>query len=290
MDTTSLRGFLAAVEAGTITGAARKLHLSQPTLSRRIKSLEEELGVDLFQRGAHSVTLTPAGRVLAEDGPKWLQMGDLLRQKALTAALGRLLRVGYAPSLAGHFLGLALERFNQIHTNVRVKLSDLSTKEMLDRLMDGRLDLVVTIRDTRRVGLRWEPLEQRPWRLVVAVGHPLAKRREVRVSELVTEPLLMFSRDDYPEYWEAVGRYLMEHGVAPRIAGEFDGFSSLAMAVEARIGVALVAEAAGERRGLGLHFLKLSPSPEPICVAAGWAEEDEAALILIEELKKVRAL
>ncbi len=288
MDSKSVQAFLKVVEEGTITAAARKMRLTQPALSRRIKALEEELGVALFERGAHSVSLAPAGRVLERDGRKWLAMGAQVRQKVLAAGRGEMLRIGYAPSLAGELLGPALERFGQLHSKVRVQLSDLSTAEMKRDLLAGELDLIVTVPEERDgSGIYWEPVLRRAWSVAVGRGHRLAEKREVAASELASENLLMFAREGYPDYWRRVGDFFADHGVSPRVVGEFDGFSSLAMAVEAGIGIALIADSGSGRSHPGLHQLRLVPPPEPICVAVGWHREPTApCLVLVEELKR----
>jgi DNA-binding transcriptional LysR family regulator len=85
MELRQVRLFLAAAEEGSITAAARRMNLTQPALSRQIKALEEELGVELFTRGAHSVTLTPAGRVLAEEGKKLLDRAERAAAAAFLA-------------------------------------------------------------------------------------------------------------------------------------------------------------------------------------------------------------
>ncbi|GAA5483057.1 LysR family transcriptional regulator [Haloferula sargassicola] len=291
MDSKLVRAFLAVVDAGSITAAARKLGLTQPALSRRIQALEEELGVPLLERGAHSVSISPAGRVLERDGRKWLAMGAQVRQRVVSAGLGESLRVGYSPSLAGDLLGPALERFSQLHPRVRVQLSDLSTAEMKDALKEGDLDLIVTVPDpSDGAGIHWEPVLQRELRLAVSLGHRLAKLDRVAVSELAEESLLMFAREGYPDYWRRVGAFFAEQGISPRVVGEFDGLSSLSMAVQAGIGVALMADRGPDRSLPGLTLLSLHPDPQPICVSAGWRNEPQApARVLIEELKRSAA-
>ncbi|MBB5353286.1 DNA-binding transcriptional LysR family regulator [Haloferula luteola] len=286
MESKLVRAFIKVAEMGTITAAASKLGLTQPALSRRIRTLEEELGVELLKREAHSVSLTPAGQVLFRDGRKWLAMGAQVRQRVCEAGHGAILRVGYSPSLAGPFLGLALERFNQIHPKVRVQLSDLSTAEMKDGLIAGRLDLIVTVFEEKEEGLEWELLECRPWRLAVAMRHRFAEASAVDVAQVAQEGLLMYAREGYPDYWKRVGEYFAEQGISPRVVGEFDGFSSLAMAVEAGIGVAMVANAGQDANRPGIRFVALEPSPSAIRVGVGWGKSPTPACqVLIQELK-----
>ena len=287
MDADKVKAFLEVVAAGSITAAAARLGMTQPGLSRRIRALEEDLEVELFERGAHSVNITPAGRVLEKEARKWLTMAGQIRQKVRATGLGELIRLGYAPSLAGHLLGPALERFAQLHPRVRVQLADLSTAEMKAGVVAGTLDLIVTVSDERDRGIEWQPLQTRPWRLAVPASHLLAKSRKVPVKRLADENLLMFAREGYPDYWQRVGDYFATQQVSPRVVGEFDGFSSLAMAIEAGIGVAMVADAGRERALPGLRFLKLDPDPAPICVSAGWSRPPgPAARVLVEEIRR----
>ena len=130
MDLRHLKHFLEVGVAGSITAAAKKLRLTQPALSRQIKALEEELDTALLERGAHSIQLTPVGEVLMTEARKLVKFADAMVEKVKATATGEPLRVGYAPSLAGEFLSVAIERFTQFHPRVRVSLSDWSSAEM----------------------------------------------------------------------------------------------------------------------------------------------------------------
>lgn len=288
MELRQVRSFLAVAAEGSITAAAKKIRLTQPALSRQIKSLEEELGVALLERGAHSVSLTEAGETLAKDGSKWVAMAEQIETRVRAAGAGETLRLAYAPSLAGELLGVALERLAQTHPRVRVRLFDRSTAEMKAGLAAGDFDLIVTVPDESDPGIRWERVLQRGWQLAVAAGHRLAGSGKISPEELADERWLMFGQDEYPDYWSRVTTFCKERGLRPKVAGEFDGVSSLAMAVESGMGVALVA--AGSRVGGGrVEMLELDPAPEPICVAAGLAAGQEAGLpcrVLIEEMRR----
>jgi DNA-binding transcriptional LysR family regulator len=267
MELRQLQLFLAAAEEGSITAAAKRMHLTQPALSRQIKALEEELGVELFTRGAHSVTLTPAGGVLLEEGGKLLDRAERVVKLVRASAEGEPLRVGYAPSLAGPLLGLALERFSQLHPRARVQLSDLSSTEMRDALAQGKIDVAVTVPwegDSQAV--KWTTVRRHGMVLAVPASHPLASKKKVRLAELDGQRLLLYSRNEYPEYWQGVTRMFRENGLQAKVAGEFDGVTSLAAAVEAGLGVALMAAGSRFER---VVMLSIDPEPEPVCVSAG---------------------
>ena len=288
MELRQLQLFLAAAEEGSITAAAKRMHLTQPALSRQIKALEEELGVELFTRGAHSVTLTPAGGLLLEEGSKLLERAERVVKLVRASAEGEPLRVGYAPSLAGPLLGLALERFSQLHPRARVQLSDLSSMEMRDALAQGKIDVAVTVPwegDSQAV--KWTTVRRHGMMLAVPAAHPFASKKKVKLAELDGQRLLLYSRNEYPEYWQGITRMFREKGLQAKVAGEFDGVTSLAAAVEAGLGVALMASG---NRFDRVVMLPIDPEPEPVCVSAGVPvarEVSKVVEVFIRELVRV---
>lgn len=291
MELRQLQLFLAAAEEGSITAAAKRMHLTQPALSRQVKALEEELGVELFTRGAHSVNLTPAGKTLQEEGGKLLERAArVVKQVRATAEDGEPLRIGYAPSLAGSLLGHALERFSQIHPRVRVQLSDLSSSEMRDGLIQGTLDVVVTVPwEGDAQSVRWTTIRRHRMGLALPETHALAKKKKIPLADLDGQRLLLYSRIDYPEYWQAITRLFRDHGLQAKVAGEFDGVTSLGAALAAGLGVAIVtAESRFER----VLIRPIDPEPEPVCVAAGVPLGRDISFVVqvfVEEMRSIAA-
>ena len=184
MELRQLRYFVAVADEGNISRAARKIFLTQPALSRQIKSLEEEIGQCLLERQAHSIQLTPAGESLLTEARDLLQHADQVLDRVREAGRGVRLRVGYAPSLAAGLLSTAVLNFTQAHPNARIELLDLATDEMLAGLENDKLDVVVTVAQRREAsGLRWVPLARArcypvggpdtPPRRLNATGHGL---------------------------------------------------------------------------------------------------------------------
>ena len=98
MEIKQLEYFRAIVDAGTISGAARNLHMTQPPLSYQIKMLEEELGVKLFVRGAKNITLTEAGKALYIRAGSLLTMADITKREVIKANEAATIHIGLAPS------------------------------------------------------------------------------------------------------------------------------------------------------------------------------------------------
>jgi LysR family transcriptional regulator, benzoate and cis,cis-muconate-responsive activator of ben and cat genes len=285
-----LRHFVAIADDGGITAAARHLGLTQPALSRQVKALEEDLGVTLLDRGARSFSLTPAAETLLVDARKLLEFCDAMGHRVRAAAGGLPLRIGYSPSLAGDFLPFAIESFTQLHPGVRVSLHDATSLEMQHALLGGKLDLMVTVPCGTADAIGWTPLRECGWRLALSPRHRLAESPAVTPSDLSSERLLLYDRQEYPDYWTRVTAYFREHGIQAKIAGEFDGVASLEAAVEANLGCAIVAETSrlASSGGERILALRMDPQPEPILVAAGIAARHtvpDHVLAFIEEMK-----
>ena len=286
-----LRNFVAVADDGGITAAARRLGLTQPALSRQIKALEEDLGVSLLERGARSFTLTAAAEVLLADARKLLEFCDGMENRVRAAACGLPLRIGYSPSLAGDFLPFAIESFTQIHPGVRVSLHDASSLEMQQSLLAGKLDLMVTVPCGAADAIQWTELRECGWLLAMSPRHHLANAVEVAPADLRDERLLLYDRQEYPDYWSRVTSFFREHGIQAKVAGEFDGIASLAAAIEANLGCAIIAETsrpAAAGTGGRILTIPMQPQPAPIMVGAGVAARNPSpdhVLAFIEEMK-----
>ncbi len=225
MELRHLRYFIAVAELENVSRAALKLHVSQPALSRQVRDLEDELGVALLERRAKSVRLTDAGRVFLTEARAVLQRAEAAVKAARQAVTGGELHVGYAPSVTARILPPALRAFRA----GRVKLHDLSTEEMLAGLREGKLDVALMVRPTPAMlrGLRFEPLARDEYRVAVAPNHSLAKKKSVTMPEISREPLIGFSRREYPEYHAGLAGMFSKL----RIAEEHDSVTGLIAAV-----------------------------------------------------------
>ena len=269
MELRHLRYFVAAAEAENVSRAALKLHVSQPALSRQIRDLENELGFELLERTAKSVSLTDAGRVFLKEARSVLQQAEDAVKKARATANGghEELNVGYSPTPTARILPPTLRVFQTAMPKVRVKLHDLSNQENLIALREGRLQLAFIVRPQKAIGLRgfrFEELSRDPVRLAVSPRHPLAKRSVISRAEVVREPFVTYTRKDYPDYH--AGLMAVFARTKLRIVEEHDGVSSLITSVEAGTGVAMSSESLGCISGNRLKLLRLTPEPQPLVI------------------------
>jgi DNA-binding transcriptional LysR family regulator len=285
-----LKHFVAIAEEGGISAAARRLGLTQPALSRQVKALEEDLGVVLLDRAARSFALTPAAVALVTDAKKLLDYCDAMKLRVRAVADGLPLRIGYSPSLAADFLPIAIARFTQLHPAVKVTLQDISTLEMQRGVLAGKLDLMVTVPCAAGEAFEWTLLRECGWCVALSPDHRLAALERISDSDLNGERLLLYDREEYPDYWMRMIGYFKARSIQAKIAGEFDGISSLTAAIEANMGCAIIAETSRMVREEDGRVLtrRLTPQPEPLRIAAGVAARaptPDHVLAFIEEMK-----
>jgi DNA-binding transcriptional LysR family regulator len=277
MELRHLRYFVAAAEQENVSRAALKLHVSQPGVSRQIHDLEEEIGFPLFERSAKALKLTGAGRVFLDEARAVLQRADdaVRNARAVAIEAGGEIHVGYAPSLTIQILPRALRAFQSKFPSARVSLHDLSTEEMLAGLRAEKLHVALMVRPSRNMlrGLHFQELARYPICAALPPKHPLAKSRALNIGQLVNEPLIAYSRRDYPEYHDMLDGLFGKR--KPRIAEEHDGVTSIIAAVESGRGIALVPQCVQSMAGPRVALVPLDPAPDTIPVGAAWKDAAE---------------
>jgi len=274
MELRHLRYFVAAAEAENVSRAALRLHVSQPALSRQIHDLEDELRFPLFERSAKAVHLTDAGRVFLAEARAVLERADEAVRNARAVAAGDRgeLHIGYAPSPTARILPLALRMFQRDYPKMRVRLHDLTTEEMLSGLRVGRLALAFMVRPgrARLHGLQFEELTRDTMCLAIPPGHALSGARSVRLDQVRLQPLVIFSRSEYPEYKEYLDELFVRARREPRIAEEHDSSASLIAAIESGAGVAVLPRTFACSVGPRLELIPIRPAPAPLVLGAVW--------------------
>ena len=273
-----LRYFVAVAAEQNITRAAAGLNVSQPSLSRQIRDLEDELGVALLVRSAKAVQLTEAGKVFQLEARAILQRKDEAVRRVRATASGERgeIHVAYAPSLTVEILPRALSAFQESNPGVRVRLHDLSTQEMLRGLRDGPLHvaLMVQMSPKHMAGLVFEELRRFPVSVAMHPAHPLARRRAVGLKDIARERLVAFTLADYPNYHEWLADLFAPPLRVPGITEEHDSVTSLIAAVETGRGVAVVSSQLECLAGPRLKLLPVRPAPPPLIVGVARRERN----------------
>lgn len=259
MDLRHLRYFVAVVEAAGVSRAAASLRMTQPGLSRQLRDLETELGVELFDRVGRRMELTATGEDLLKRSRDILAATDALadRARALRSGDAGILRVGATPQMIESVLAEFLRRHRRAYPAIEVQLVEEGGLALLRRLDRGDVHLALSI---PREGLEHRLLF--PARLVCAMApsHPLARRATLDIRLLAGEPLLLLRPEFGSRQWFD-GACQVVH-VKPRIVLESASAHALLALARAGCGIAVVPSTV--LYGGGVHVAPLLESGRAI--------------------------
>ncbi|MFI6445437.1 LysR family transcriptional regulator [Kitasatospora sp. NPDC050543] len=245
-----LAQFAAVARLEHVTQAAQLLGMPQPTLSRAVARLEEELGVDLLARQGRTVRLTRAGRLLlssVERALAELERGAEAARAEADPAAGRV-AFGFLHTMGTDAVPALLRGFRAGHPQVRFQLVQDYTAAMLERLRAGELDLCLVAPLPDAPDLTARPLDEQRLPLVVPADHRLAGRRRIRLAEVAREPFVAVERGYGLR--AITDAFCAEAGFVPRIAFEGEEAETLRGLVAAGLGVALLPPALVARPGV----------------------------------------
>lgn len=257
-----MRYFLALAEELHFGRAATRCHVVQPALSRQIKALEEELGVELVARTSRSVVLTPEGAWFADKARALLEHTDQAVATLSRMARGEAgtLRFGFVPSACRTRLPGVLRAFAEAHPQVRLELHEQNSLPQLEALRAGRSDLGLV----RGFGSPPRDLESRlfaaePYVLAVPMDHPLADEQTVRLEMLDGVDFIGFPREGHPELHDALQAAFASAGVRPRVVQETAFKQTTLALVSAGMGVGLAPRSLAATAPPGVRLLPLAP-------------------------------
>ena len=242
MELRHLHYFIAVAEELHFSRAAERLRISQPPLSQQIRSLEDELGVKLFERTKRHVELTEAGKAFLEHVYRILT--QLEQAVEVTQRVGR----GEIGQLAISFVGSAtytvlpdiLRIFREQFPAVEVRLHELTTAQQIQALYDKRVDIGIVRSAIVEPGLSVECILQESLVLALPETHPLSIHASVSLSALANESFILFPTKMGPVFYEQIINICQRAGFRPKVAQEAVQMQTIISLVAAGLGIALV--------------------------------------------------
>lgn len=183
-------------QGASLRAAAQSMHLSQPALSKSLREIEAAFGCVLFMRGARGLTATPRGELAIRGATLLLRELAHLQAEVLTDPALTVLRIGAPPFVAqGALPGILLRLFSR-HSNLRVQVAQASVPQLIEMLLAGELDALISsypveLPQTRGQSLRYEKLFNTKFAVIAPAGHALARARRVNWQHLAEATWIM---------------------------------------------------------------------------------------------------
>lgn len=241
MDLRALRYFIEVVRQNGFTRAAEHLHVTQPTISKMVKSLEDELGGPLLLREGRRVLLTDAGRVVYERGVTVLEQAQLLRQEVAEVdgiARGEL-SVGIMPT-AGHYMAPVIARYQKLYPGVRLHVDEQGARAQRQRILDGSLDMALGLFHEPDPELQSYTIARQKTRVALAAHRVKNPDEPMHWSDLRDLPFVLYTSDF--ALHEAVQEQCSAAGFEPQIQLQTRYWDFIGDLVAADVGVAVMFE------------------------------------------------
>ncbi|MES9859062.1 MAG: LysR family transcriptional regulator [Sedimenticola sp.] len=262
MNTSALQAFVNVAEYDSFSVAADQLHLTQPAVSKRVATLEAELGTPLFDRIGHKISLTDAGRqLLPRARHMLLEMDDIRRSiSSLSGEVSGTLTMGTSHHIGLHRLPPALKAFSQRHPQVSLNIRFMDSESACNAVEQGELELaIVTLPTSPSPKLSTSIIWPDPLRFVVAKDHPLAEVSAPGLKELSRHPAVLVAKGTYTR--EILEQALEPRGLTLQIGMETNYLETLRMMASIGLGWSLLPESmvkGDALRVLDIRELKLS--------------------------------
>ncbi len=242
--------------------AAQRLNISQPPLSQQIRQLEEELGIQIFQRTKRSVQLTKPGELFIQEARVILAQAEhaaRVAERVGDGEAGQLIVAVAGPPDTQFFIEV-FRLFAQRHPRVRIALRSMSTTQQLDAVREGRIHAGFVVPPVDDPLLASETAFHQPIAIALPLDHPLARRPFVPLTALAAERHIMFARHLGPHFFDSIVGACREAGFTLNVVHEVDNVHMACALVAAGLGVCFVPEGIGERPSSAMHVRPVKPA------------------------------
>lgn len=236
-----LRAFCCAAQTGSVSKAAERLYLSQPSVSLQIQALERELKVTLFERRGPRIQLTPDGRNLYELAQPLVHGIDALPE-TFAAGSGRItsgeLAIAAGESTLLYLLPDLIKRFADGHPGIRLKLLNVTGRDGLALLRADEADLAVGSMIDAPDDITYHPIFTYEPMLIVPLEHPLARKKQIRLEDVSPYGLILPPR--HLSTWHVVDTVFHQHNLSYKVTLEAGGWEVVKKYVELGLGISIV--------------------------------------------------
>lgn len=277
----SLIQTLAVAEYLNFRHAANALGVSQSSISARIKALEEDLGIQLFERNTRGVRLTEAGRLFVERVSAGVDQLDHAVKTAGMAASGECgrLRIGIHALVPQSFLAELLGRYRENHPSIEVEIIEAMARDAVMQLRADRLDIAIVVGAPDLPDCHSRRIWSEPLVSALPDRHLLARRSAVTWADLAGETFLVRHGGTGPQVYDHIIRRLAGRWPASSILRVDVGRGTLLSMVAQGFGITIVGAATSLLPMSGIVFPPIADEPEPVAFSAVWSPSNRSATL-----------
>ena len=292
MDLRQIKYFLTVAEERNITKAAKKLHLSQPPLSRALMDLEKEFNCKLLIRGKRNISLTPEGLTLKRRGEQLITLTDMTKIEILNMeqGLSGTLYIGHVDSDGPTLIAEWISSFKKIYPNVTYNLWCGTVDDLTDRLKSGLIDLAITMSPSSSDTIEGIKVFSEDWVAIIPSKHPLSKNKKpnVNVKELVDEDLIISSRKIREN---EIREWFKPTNIEPHFIVKTAHSSNAAKLVAKNIGIALFPASVAKNISVDTDVVikKVTPTMK-VDYLLSWNKEKELKALATKFIDHVKSL
>lgn len=233
MELRHLKYFVTVADERNITRAAGRLRVAQPSLSRQLTDLENEVGVKLLERGRHGVAMTAAGREFHRRARALLSDAARAADAARIAggAIAGRLTVGFPTGLHLDHLAPVIQAFRAKHPLAAFVFTHALPAAQLKGLRDGSLDVAFVTLPGQLQGMEHCVVWRIPFEVVMPENHRLARRKTLDFQDLVGEDFVFCTRESRPEFYDEFFRHCSNAGFRPQVVQEVGGYPTTMLAL-----------------------------------------------------------
>lgn len=281
MELRHLHYFIAVAEELHFSRAAKRLCISQPPLSQQIRSLEDELGVKLFERTKRQVHLTEAGKVFLERA--YLVLAQLEQAIAVTQQIGQgevgRLAIGFVDSATYTVFPEILRVFRSQFPAVELRLHEMTTAQQIQALHHKQVDIGIVRSAISELGLSVECLLHESLVVALPETHPLSAQTKVSLSTLADESFILFPAKLGPLFHEQIIHMCQQAGFRPKVAQEAVQMQTIVGLVAAGLGIAIVPASMQNFHRSGVIYRPLQEQIPNTGLYLAWRQHDSSPVI-----------
>lgn len=276
-----LRYFLAVAEELHFRKAADRLFISQPGLSRQIKQMEQELGLDLFERSNKKVYLTKSGKYLQQEVELVLKNLDHMFSHTQLIDQGKEgeISFGYVGSAMQNVIPEFILKIKDDYPNIHYNLKEMENPDQIDALFMKEIDLAFVRLDKVPKGLNIHRVFEDTFSLVLPESHALNQNNFKGLSALKEEPFILFDQSYSPAYYEQVMQIFEQSGFHPQISHNTVHASTIFRLVENNLGISIVPSSLLLGYSMNIKSIELNQIPQRTVLSVAWSSSNRNPIL-----------